>query len=88
MDAIVVALESSLTDKKVQEKSCRALFILGGRFSASGKLMTESWVLEQAGFNCNCEVNSHEDNLLLDDSVSLVSLIYVFHSSLSLPCDG
>ncbi|CAK7339196.1 unnamed protein product [Dovyalis caffra] len=67
VDAIAVALESSLTDEKVREKSCRALIILGGPFSAPRDLQTESWILKKAGFDKNHEVNSREDNLLLDE---------------------
>ncbi|XP_061981236.1 putative E3 ubiquitin-protein ligase LIN-1 [Populus nigra] len=68
--AISMALESSLTDEKVREQSCRALNVLGGIFSASGNSSTESWILKQAGFDKNHEVNSREDNLLLDDPLS------------------
>ncbi|KAL3519153.1 hypothetical protein ACH5RR_021742 [Cinchona calisaya] len=50
VDAISVALESSLSDEKVREKCCRALLILGGHFSFAGKIMTEDWILKQAGF--------------------------------------
>jgi hypothetical protein len=67
-----MALESSLTDEKVREQSCRALNVLGGIFSASGNSSTESWILKQAGFDKNHEVNSREDNLLLDDPLSPV----------------
>ncbi|KAM4084493.1 hypothetical protein ACB094_08G136400 [Castanea mollissima] len=73
IDAIVMALEDSLVNKKVREKCCRALHILGGRFSFSGKLLTESWILKQTGFEDSCEVNSLEnedENLLVDDTIS------------------
>ncbi|XP_042016800.1 putative E3 ubiquitin-protein ligase LIN-1 [Salvia splendens] len=50
VDALTTALISSLTDnEKVQNKCCRALLILGGFFSSSGKLMTEDWILKLAG---------------------------------------
>ncbi|KAJ9183105.1 hypothetical protein P3X46_007012 [Hevea brasiliensis] len=71
VDAIAAALEDSLTDEKIREKSCRALLALGGRFSASGKSLTESWILKQSGFNNNYEMNSQEYNLSLDDSFLL-----------------
>ncbi|KAK2641376.1 hypothetical protein Ddye_023139 [Dipteronia dyeriana] len=74
VDAITMALDESLTDDKVREQCCRALVILGGRFSFSGELMTESWILSQAGFDDGCEVNSpenKENNLLVDDFVTL-----------------
>ncbi|XP_037491027.1 putative E3 ubiquitin-protein ligase LIN-1 isoform X2 [Jatropha curcas] len=71
VDAIAMALEDSLTDEKIRENSCRALLALGGRFSASGKSLTESWILNQAGFNNNYETDSEEDDLLLDDSFAM-----------------
>ncbi|XP_040991013.1 putative E3 ubiquitin-protein ligase LIN [Juglans microcarpa x Juglans regia] len=74
IDAITVALEDSLVDEKVQEKCCQALLILGGRFSFSGKLLTGSWTLKQAGFKDICGGNSLEnedENLLVDDTISL-----------------
>lgn len=77
IDAITVALEDSLVDEKVQEKCCQALLILGGRFSFSGKLLTGSWTLKQAGFKDICGGNSLEnedENLLVDDTISLVQL--------------
>ncbi len=77
IDAITVALEDSLVDEKVREKCCRALHILGGNFSFSGKLLTESWILQQTGFEDKFEVNSLENedgNFSVDDTVSLVQL--------------
>ncbi|XP_044483410.1 putative E3 ubiquitin-protein ligase LIN-1 isoform X2 [Mangifera indica] len=75
VDAISLALDESLTSENVREKCCRALLILGGRLSCSGELVTESWILKQAGFNeyC-CEVNSlnnEENDLVINDSIDL-----------------
>ncbi|KAL5539881.1 hypothetical protein UlMin_043580 [Ulmus minor] len=70
VDAITEALELSLTDKKVRENCCRALLILGGRFSFSGKSLTESWILKQAGLNDSRKENPFDegqDVLLADD---------------------
>ncbi|XP_043811300.1 putative E3 ubiquitin-protein ligase LIN-1 isoform X4 [Manihot esculenta] len=67
VDAIAGSLEDSLTDGKILKKSCTALLALGGRFSSSGKSLTESWMLKQAGFNDNYETNSKEDNLSLNE---------------------
>lgn len=76
VDAITAALDESVKDESVQEKCCRALLILGGRLSLSGELVTESWILKQAGFNeYGCEVNSlnnEENDLLVHDSIDLV----------------
>ncbi|WCJ32413.1 U-box domain-containing protein 24 [Euphorbia peplus] len=71
VDAVVMALRVSLTDDKVRESSCRVLLTLGGRFSASGKSITESWTLKAAGFRSKYEAKSQEDDLLFDDSLPL-----------------
>lgn len=63
VDAITVALESSLSDEKIREKCCHTLLVLGGHFSFSGKVMTEDWILKKAGFiDCNeSELLDNED---------------------------
>uniref|UniRef100_M1D591 RING-type E3 ubiquitin transferase n=2 Tax=Solanum tuberosum TaxID=4113 RepID=M1D591_SOLTU len=50
VDAMTLALERSLSDGRSREICCKALLILGGYFSFSGKIMTEDWILKQAGF--------------------------------------
>lgn len=50
VDAITMALESSLHHESVREQCFRVLLISGGNFSSAGKIMTEDWVLKQAGF--------------------------------------
>ncbi|KAF6149341.1 hypothetical protein GIB67_016879 [Kingdonia uniflora] len=57
VDSITMALESSLIDEKVREQCCRALLILGGHFSFTGELLTENWLLRQAGFYEGCDSN-------------------------------
>ncbi|EOY32442.1 hypothetical protein QUC31_019409 [Theobroma cacao] len=73
LDVITEALDNSLIDEEVREKCCRALLILGGRFSLSGKLLTEGWILKLAGFNDGCEVNSidKEEDVDVDDTILL-----------------
>ncbi|XP_042012839.1 putative E3 ubiquitin-protein ligase LIN [Salvia splendens] len=62
VDALTASLISSLTDnEKVQNKCCRALLILGGFFSSSGKLMTEDWILKLAGFPNGPDSDDAED---------------------------
>ncbi|XP_047973712.1 putative E3 ubiquitin-protein ligase LIN isoform X2 [Salvia hispanica] len=62
VDALTTALVSSLTDnEKVQNKCCRALLILGGFFSSSGKLMTEDWILKLAGFPNGPDLDDADD---------------------------
>ncbi|KAK7304282.1 hypothetical protein VNO77_45150 [Canavalia gladiata] len=51
VNAIAVALDGSLNDEKAREKCCRALQILGGHFSSTGKIPTKSSILEQVGYN-------------------------------------
>ncbi|CAK9147263.1 unnamed protein product [Ilex paraguariensis] len=72
VDAITEAMESSLSDEKVRGKCCRALLILGGRFSFAGKLMTEDWILKQAGFLDGPEsdaLDKETDNVQADDNI-------------------
>ncbi|KAM0946800.1 putative U box domain, Zinc finger, RING/FYVE/PHD-type [Dioscorea sansibarensis] len=58
MDGIIVALEHSLYDGKVIENACKALLMLGGHFSSSGKMVVEIWLLKQAGFIAHSSVTS------------------------------
>nr|GMD21532.1 putative E3 ubiquitin-protein ligase LIN-2 isoform X1 [Ipomoea batatas] len=64
IDAITVALESSFLDERLIEMCCKALLILGGHFSSFGKIMTEDWILKQAGFidRFESDLESSEDN--------------------------
>ncbi|XP_021279098.1 putative E3 ubiquitin-protein ligase LIN-2 [Herrania umbratica] len=73
LDVITAALDSGLIDEEVREKCCRALLILGGRFSLSGKLLTEGWILKLSGFNDGREVNSidKEEDLHIGDTIRL-----------------
>lgn len=50
VDAITMALESSFCNETVREQCNRVLLVLGGNFSSAGKIMTEDWILKQAGF--------------------------------------
>ncbi|KAI3982332.1 hypothetical protein MKX01_037865 [Papaver californicum] len=75
VDSITVALKSSLTNEKIRNKCCKALLILGGKFSLSGELLTESWCLRQAGFydqdsNTN-SLDNVEDCLSVDKTILL-----------------
>ncbi|CAA2965593.1 E3 ubiquitin- ligase LIN-1 isoform X1 [Olea europaea subsp. europaea] len=75
VDALTTALESGLSDPKVQKKCCRALLILGGRFSLSGKLMTEDWSLKLAGFLNGPDWNfadNEDNNIATDETVMMI----------------
>lgn len=75
VDALTVALRRSLSDEKVQKKCSRALVILGGSFSSSGKLMTEDWILKLAGFlnGPDWDIADNESNdIAVDGTVTTV----------------
>ncbi|KAA8528137.1 hypothetical protein F0562_035612 [Nyssa sinensis] len=74
VDAITVALDGSLSDEKVRVNCCRALLTLGGCFPFSGKLMTDDWILKQAGFLDGLESDSLDneaENVLVHETTSL-----------------
>ncbi|CAI9106675.1 OLC1v1005878C1 [Oldenlandia corymbosa var. corymbosa] len=74
VDAITMALEHSSSDEKVCEKCCRSLLVLGGYFSFAGKIMTEDWILKQAGF-LDGPVFVSPDNqhkAIVDDSIMMM----------------
>lgn len=77
VDAMTMALESSLSDERSREICCKALLILGGHFSFSGKIMTEDWILKQAGFleGFDVEYPDDEENKLVDATVMTVSFL-------------
>ncbi|KAL3379248.1 hypothetical protein AABB24_000123 [Solanum stoloniferum] len=70
VDAMTLALERSLSDGRIREICCKALLILGGHFSFSGKIMTEDWILKQAGFleGFGVEYTVEEQNNVLADA--------------------
>ncbi|GMJ07120.1 hypothetical protein HRI_004381200 [Hibiscus trionum] len=74
VDTIIEALDSSLINEEIREKCCRALHILGGRFSLSGNLVTEGWILKVAGVDDDREANSIEKEENLDISDSILSM--------------
>ncbi|XP_042755317.1 putative E3 ubiquitin-protein ligase LIN isoform X1 [Lactuca sativa] len=63
VDTISSAMDASLSNEKVQEACCKALLILGGRISFSGKVMTEDWILKKAGSDNKITI---KDNVLMD----------------------
>ncbi|XP_068645367.1 putative E3 ubiquitin-protein ligase LIN-1 [Aristolochia californica] len=72
VDALTVALNSSLTDEKLRQQTSRALLILGGHFSFSGELLIETWLLKQAGFYERSDANSpgNDDKVLQIDQMT------------------
>nr|XP_019702422.2 putative E3 ubiquitin-protein ligase LIN-2 [Elaeis guineensis] len=51
LDGITLALNCCSFDQKVIPYSRRALLMLGGYFSSSGEILTEAWLLQQAGYS-------------------------------------
>ncbi|KAI7746232.1 hypothetical protein M8C21_017697 [Ambrosia artemisiifolia] len=49
VDTITSTLDTSLFDEKMRETCCRALLIMGGRISFSGKVITHDYILEKSG---------------------------------------
>ncbi|KAJ9549220.1 hypothetical protein OSB04_021763 [Centaurea solstitialis] len=69
VDTITSALDTSFSDEKVQVACCRALLILGGHISISGKVMTEDWNLKKAGFLDGPELEVQEDGVAVKDNI-------------------
>jgi hypothetical protein len=81
VNAIAEALDASLNDENVQKKCCRALLILCGHFSSTGKIPAKTTILKQAGYNNNgsseLKSPSHdEEDQRLDITISSVSFLY------------
>lgn len=51
IEAIIEAINCRTCHGKVQQRSARALSMLGGRFSDSGEATTEHWLLQQASYS-------------------------------------
>lgn len=51
LDGITLALNCCCFDQKVIPNSRKALLMLGGYFSSSGGILTEAWLLQQAGYS-------------------------------------
>ncbi|XP_076895265.1 putative E3 ubiquitin-protein ligase LIN [Bidens hawaiensis] len=69
VDAITSALDTSLYDEKVRETCCRALIIMGGRISFSGKVITQDYILEKAGLFNRQESDVLEDKVTTKDNI-------------------
>ncbi|CAI8591662.1 unnamed protein product [Vicia faba] len=74
VNAIAETLDASLNDEKVQNKCCKALLILCGHFSSTGKIITDTTILKQAGYkNGSSELKSpsyDEEDQQLDVTIS------------------
>lgn len=65
VDTITSALDASLSNENLREACCRALLILGGRISFSGKVITDDYVLQKAGLFTKPE---SDDKITIKDS--------------------
>lgn len=78
VNAIVDALEGSLTDESVQKTCCTALLTLAEHFSFTGDLSTENWIHEPSRLmdsNDLSACDNEENGLLVNGAVFLVGLI-------------
>ncbi|KVI09418.1 Armadillo-like helical [Cynara cardunculus var. scolymus] len=71
VDTISSALDTSLSNEKVRETCCSALLILGGHISYSGKVVTEDWILKNAGFFDRPESDALDDKISIKDNILL-----------------
>lgn len=77
IDAIIVALEQNLLNKKIQEQCARALSLLAMRFSCSGKAMTEAWLLRRAGLDDSSDGSFSKEEMLGDKNARMVCLYFL-----------
>ncbi|KAI3793713.1 hypothetical protein L1987_36334 [Smallanthus sonchifolius] len=69
VDTITSTLDTSLFDEKVRQTCCRALLIMGGRISFYGKVITQDYILEKAGFFNRPESDFLEDKVTTKDKI-------------------
>ncbi|WOL03373.1 hypothetical protein Cni_G12093 [Canna indica] len=69
IDALIVALERNLHNRKIQEKCSRALLLLGGRFSSSGEATSEAWLLRRAGVHDSLSDSFRSKEIFADENV-------------------
>ncbi|XP_074555702.1 uncharacterized protein LOC141811582 [Curcuma longa] len=92
MEAITLALNCCLFDKKVIPNTQRALLMLGGHFSTFGEILTESWLLEKGGFldgnnNTSSYYDDEVDEILSIDEAKL-EWKWLKEASLAILSDG
>ncbi|XP_054814220.1 putative E3 ubiquitin-protein ligase LIN isoform X1 [Prosopis cineraria] len=69
IETIVACLNCEMCDDRIQERSARALLMLGGRFSYTGESVMEKWLLQKAGFQESCFQDScHGKEIVVYDS--------------------
>lgn len=77
VDAIAMCLEKSLFDEKIREVCCHTLLVLGGRFSFSGKVMTEDCILKKAGcIDCNELEVCDNEGIVPEDNIQSVRSVF------------
>ncbi|KAH7654478.1 Armadillo-like helical-containing protein [Dioscorea alata] len=67
IDAIVAVMERNSHNKKVQEHCSRALLLLAGRFSSTGMVTAEAWLLKKAGLDDGPQDSFTSRELLVTD---------------------
>ncbi|WOL15716.1 E3 ubiquitin-protein ligase [Canna indica] len=69
IDALTSALEHSFHSKKIQESCCRALLLLGSRFSCLGEATSEARLLKKAGLYDNLSDSFRSKEIPADEYV-------------------
>ncbi|OAY75105.1 putative E3 ubiquitin-protein ligase LIN-1 [Ananas comosus] len=69
INSITLSLNGCLSDKNVIPNSRKALLMLGGHFSSSGDILTEAWMLQQAGFIDGPSAEYIDNDEEIDESV-------------------
>lgn len=79
VNSISVALDASLNNEKVREKCCRALFVLAGHFSSTGKILTKRGILKEVGYQTGISEaknpDHEEEGLLRNGAIFFVSFL-------------
>lgn len=70
VDSIKMALDLCLSDTKFIPNSRRALLMLGGHFSFSGEILTETWLLKQAGISDDSGFDSICYDAEIDETIT------------------
>ncbi|KAI7739869.1 hypothetical protein M8C21_030230, partial [Ambrosia artemisiifolia] len=71
IEAIIQALDREIFNENVQEHAARSLLILGSRYSYTGTLEAEKWMLKEAGYDESLEGGFHGRYYVVQGSKNL-----------------
>lgn len=77
VDAMIASLDCKICNDEVQERSARALLMLGGRFSCTGEAGAERWLLQQAGFHDSAWDSFSCKEIVIDGFIHSVIYHYI-----------